>query len=69
VIQSLAHTIGADNETLMRLDAFRKKRNVGNYERGGLVSATEVRELVAVARALRKNIGDWFRENHPELLK
>ena len=68
LIQSLAHTIGSDNEMLIRLDAVRKKRNVANYERGGLVSATEVREIIAAARGLRKNIGDWLRENHPELL-
>jgi len=67
VIQSLAQTIGAENETLERLDAFRKKRNVSNYERGGLVSATEVREITGLARALRKNVGDWLQENHPEL--
>ncbi len=68
VIQSLAHTIGADNEMVTRLDAFRKKRNIANYERGGLVSATEVREIIAAARILRKSIGDWIRQNHPELL-
>ena len=36
VIQSLPHTIGADAKLVAQLDAFRKKRNVGDYERAGL---------------------------------
>ena len=33
VIQSLAHTIGAASDTVAKLDQFRKKRNIGGYER------------------------------------
>jgi len=45
VIQSLALTIGADAKLVSRLDAFRKKRNIGDYERSGLVSEKEAEEL------------------------
>ena len=53
---------------MAQLDAFRKKRNVGDYERAGLVSEKEAQEMVVLARQLRKHVGDWLRANHPELL-
>lgn len=36
VIQSLVYTIGLEGNTVMQFDAFRKKRNVGGYERAGM---------------------------------
>lgn len=68
VIQSLAFTIGAESKLITQLDAFRKKRNVGDYERAGLVSEKEAAEMVALARELRKKVEEWLRHNHPELL-
>ena len=68
VIQSLAHTIGADAKLVAQLDAFRKKRNVGDYERAGLVSETEAQEMLALARTLRKRVEDWLRQNRASLL-
>jgi hypothetical protein len=38
VIQSLRFTIGADTRLVAQLDAFRKKRNISDYERSGLIS-------------------------------
>ncbi len=35
VIQSLAYTIGLDSNVVAQLDAFRKKRNISDYERAG----------------------------------
>lgn len=68
VIQSLALTIGADVKLVAQFDAFRKKRNVGDYERAGLVSETEAREMMDLALALRKRVKDWLRQCHPHLL-
>src|SRR5467141_771495 len=34
VIQSLAFTAGADRALIAQLEQFRKKRNIGGYERG-----------------------------------
>lgn len=68
VIQSLVHTISADTKLVAQLDAFRKKRNIADYERTGLISATEAREMMALARMLRKHVEDWLRKNHPHLL-
>ena len=68
VLQSLTHTIGADANLVAQLDVFRKKRNVGDYERAGLVLETEAREMLVLARALRKCVEKWLRQNHPHLL-
>lgn len=68
VIRSLAHTIGSDADLVAQLDAFRKKRNIGDYERAGLVSETEVREILALAWTLRKQVEEWLRQNHSHLL-
>lgn len=68
VIQSLAHTVKADTKLVDRLDKFRKKRNVGGYERAGSVSEGEVTEMVTVARKLREDVESWIRQVYPKLL-
>src|SRR5437879_13007185 len=45
VIQSLVLTLGAGRKVVNHLDAFRKKRNIGGYERAGGVSEGEAREM------------------------
>ncbi|MFH0965884.1 MAG: hypothetical protein V2A58_17945 [Planctomycetota bacterium] len=67
-IQSLAHTLGADLKVVEALDGFRKKRNVGEYERVGAASDREADELTALADRLRKDIEEWLRRKHPEFL-
>ena len=69
VIQSLAYTIGADIKLIAQFDQFRKKRNIGGYERAGLVSDAEADEMVALAQRLRKKVEKWIRTNYPKLLK
>jgi len=68
-IQSLAFTIGAGTDMMAQLDAFRKKRNISDYERSGSVSAQEAREMLVLARSLKKTVEDGLKENHPKLLK
>ncbi len=68
VIQSLAYTIKADESLIAQLDKFRKKRNIGSYERAGAVSEQEVREMVALAKDLRDEVIGWLKKNHPKLL-
>jgi len=68
VIQSLVHTLGADAKRVAQLDAFRKKRNVGDYERAGLVSEKEAAEMVTLAQQLRKQVEAWLRKKHAHLL-
>src|ERR1700691_5950667 len=52
VIQSLEFTLD-DAKLVVRLDAFRKKRNRLNYERAGTTSDREVDEIVEFAKTLR----------------
>jgi hypothetical protein len=68
VIQSLAYTIKADASLIAQLDKFRKKRNIGSYERAGVVSDQEVKEMFTLAKNLRDEVEKWLRSNHPELL-
>lgn len=68
VIQSLAHTVKVDTKLIDRLDKSRKKRNVGGYERAGVVSEGEVREMVALARQLRESVEEWIRKVNSALL-
>jgi len=68
-IQSLAHTIGADADVVAQFDAFRKKRNIGGYERAGLVSSREADEMVGLAARLRRDVEEWIRDERAELLE
>ena len=68
VIQSLAYTIGAEAKVIAKFNEFRKKRNIGGYERAGLVSDHEADEMLALARQLRGRVACWIHEDHPELL-
>ncbi len=68
LIQSLAYTIKADHNLINQLDKFRKKRNIGSYERAGAISEQEAREMIALAKAIRDRVIAWLKKNHPELL-
>jgi hypothetical protein len=68
VIQSLAHTIEAHATLIDQLDKFRKKRNITGYERAGVASEQEAKEMFVLAKALRDDVEKWLRSNHPELL-
>ncbi len=68
VIQSLAYTVKADAGMIAQLDKFRKKRNIGSYERAGVVSDQEAKEMAALAKTLKDDVEKWLRSNHPELL-
>jgi hypothetical protein len=68
-MQSLAFTIGASPEIVAQLDRFRKKRNIGGYERAGAVSDLEAQEMFTLAVRIRKDVEHWLMENHPNLFK
>jgi hypothetical protein len=67
-IQSLAHTIGADDNTVRLLDRFRAKRNVAEYDAVDTISNQEATEMLALAQSLRQRVLDWLHGNHPTLL-
>jgi hypothetical protein len=68
-IQSLEYTIGADIGLISILDAFRKKRNISDYERSGSISVTEAREMFELAKVLRNTVREWIRKTHPHLVE
>jgi hypothetical protein len=67
-IQSLAFTLELDTKTINQLNTFRRKRNIADYERVGMVSEQEIRKMVALARELRTMVVEWLSKNHPELV-
>jgi hypothetical protein len=69
VIQSLTYTIEASPELVFRFDQFRKKRNIGGYERMGMTSDREAREMISLAGELREKVIAWLRTYHPHLLR
>lgn len=67
-IQSLAFTLKLHPKTVMKLNKFRQKRNIGDYERTGMASGKEVTELLDLACKLRLTLTDWLKTNYPELV-
>ena len=67
-IQSLTFTLGLGNRTITQLDAFRKKRNIGEYERSGGTSDQEAREMISLAARLREELLRWLKKEHLELV-
>jgi hypothetical protein len=67
LIQSLAHTIGAERPLVTALDRYRKKRNISGYQRPGAVSEKDADEILALARDLRDRVRSWLAADHPEL--
>lgn len=67
-IQSLAFTLEIDAKIIKQLNAFRRKRNITDYERVGMASEEEIKNLVTLAKELRVMVVDWIKKNHPELI-
>lgn len=65
VIQSLELTVRKDAKFIQTFDAFRKKRNVSNYDIGGGISNREVEEMIGIAQ---QDVEQWMRTNHASLL-
>jgi hypothetical protein len=67
VIESLALTVGASSAIVRQFDAFRRKRNIGGYDRAGTASDQEASEMIALAEAISRDVSTWLRKNHPGL--
>ena len=68
VIGSLAYTLGVGADLINKLDKFRKKRNISDYEIARSVSEGEAREMLRLANEVRDKVGAWLKKVHPELL-
>jgi len=67
LIQSLVHSIGLDNDTMLLLDTFRVKRNAADYT-GEDIDEVSVDSCIVAAEGLHRYLISWLTENSPELL-
>ena len=67
VIQSLKFTLKSEGADIRLFDAFRKKRNIAEYNHAGRVTATELEEMVSLAAGLRKSVEEWISSEFPAL--
>lgn len=66
VIDSLSYTLNYDAATVRKLDAFRKKRNISDYERADTVSEAEAKDMLLLAAKLRSDLLNWIEARHPK---
>jgi hypothetical protein len=69
VLKSLAFTLKLSPGVIKRLDKFRQKRNISDYERSGAVTEQEAKEMVAMAVMLRGDVEKWLRTYYPDLTR
>jgi len=67
-LECLGFTLGIERERVLFLDTCRRKRHTAIYERVGAISDSEADEMVAAAEQLRKEMKEWLREKHPQLV-
>ena len=67
VIQSLKFTLGTEDRIIQKLDAFRKKRNISEYNHAGAITAIELDEMIVLAGNLRKSVEAWIMAEFPSL--
>ena len=67
VIQSLKFTLRAEDKIVKKLDAFRKKRNISEYNHAGAITAIELDEISVLAGNLRKSVEAWIVAEFPGL--
>jgi hypothetical protein len=61
-------TVTSPAGTIQLLDAFRKKRNISDYERSDTISELEADEMRALAVRLRADVASWIAATHKHLL-
>jgi hypothetical protein len=68
IIQSLAFTIRPETSVIQQLEGFRKKRNLGAYDRMGIISDHEADEMIRLAEMLRDGVRRWLRSEFPQFI-
>jgi len=68
VLQSLAHTVGFDADTVRKLDTLRKRRHVATYTRAGTTSDQEARDAIALIEQVCADVETWLKQVHPEFV-
>jgi HEPN domain-containing protein len=69
VIQSLSFTLQLEERIVRRLHKLRRKRNISDYERPGVVTEQEAEEMIELAKQLRHDVEQWLRIHYPNLVK
>ena len=68
-INSLSLTLGVDQkETAIYLSTCSRTRSQAMYERVGVATDRDARELEQTARKLRQDVVQWLKRRHPELV-
>jgi hypothetical protein len=62
VIHSLEFTLGKDAATIRKLDIFRKKRHITDYEKADTISEIEAQEMRQLAEILRADLAAWLQK-------
>jgi len=62
----MGHGVG---ETAVYFDSCRALRNTTDYDRAGVVSETEVDEVMRESEAFRDQVLDWLNTEHPRLVR
>ena len=52
---------------IQKLDAFRKKRNISEYNHAGAITAIELDEMIGLVGNLRKSAEAWIVAEFPGL--
>ncbi len=68
MIQVMNLTIGLDQNTIIVLNGLRKQRNNSDYF-GDIIPASTTADCVSHAENLNRNVLDWIKANHPELME
>jgi hypothetical protein len=67
-LQALPELMGDDVRDLaVYFDSCRVLRNASDYDRAGVVTSSDVEELVREAGAFRERVVDWLAATHPRL--
>jgi len=69
VIQSLSFTLQLEERIIRRLHKLRRKRNISDYERPGMVTEQEAQEMIELAKQLRDDVEQWLRAHYPGLAR
>src|SRR3954470_6612373 len=68
-ITAMPLILGADRQDdADYLDVCRTKRNTVEYDRAGAATETDEVELIALLKKPHKDVLEWLKQNHPELL-
>jgi uncharacterized protein (UPF0332 family) len=58
----------SQSERVAYFDDCRKKRNIAEYDIAGVVSEKEAEEILIEAKAFKREIEEWLRNNYPGLV-